>query len=441
MSATATHSSGALLDRVLEALREPVVVTDRAGKIVCASRSAKTLLGRPKRLEHKLLVGFVEPGHRRAFRTLLGDPSRPAAELTMVTGQGAKVEVLVEATETEEWIVWSFDDRHPEATLLQPPVERLLENLTDAAVIVDRRLCVTLANRAARQLEGFEPGERVPALWGGFDLESFVASLFNPAALHAEAVLRPEDGRTLTLAGLPTRGRLRAMLLFTDASGRERREQREREFISNAAHELQTPLTAIVGAIDVLEAGGADDPEARERFLGHLRRESERLVRLVQSLLLLARATSTRGLRTTTFAVRPLLDQVAKEVRPRAGVRLEVLAPPGLRVTTDRELLERALGNLVENAIKHTREGRILLAGREGARGVTLEVQDTGSGMSAAERERATDRFYRGSDRTGGGFGLGLAIVRDVAEALGGTFELSSIPAEGTAARLVLPRR
>jgi two-component system sensor histidine kinase VicK len=440
MGAIATHSSDALLDRVLETIRESVVVTDRVGKIVCASWSAKALLGQPTRLQGRPLVGFVGADDRHAFRTLLQSATRPAGELTLVTRQGAEVTVIAEATEAGEWLVWSFDEAESERAGLQPPLERLVENLTDAAVVVDRRLCITLSNRAARQLDGFDAGRQLPSRWGGFDLESFATALFDPAALHAEAVLRLGEGRVLTLTGLPTRGRIRALLLLTDASSRERREQREREFIANAAHELQTPLTAIVGAIDVLEAGGIDDPDARDRFLGHLRRESERLVRLVQSLLLLARADSPSGLRTRTFPVRPLLDQVAKEVRLQPGVRLQVLAPPDLRIVTDRELLERALVNLAENAAKHTTSGRVLLTARAGRRGVTVEIQDTGSGMSAEERERAADRFYRGGARTGTGFGLGLAIVRQVAEALGGSFELESTPTEGTVARLVLPR-
>ena len=441
MGAIATDPNAQLLKELLRAMREPVVLTDRFGKIVCASASARSLLGAPARIEGRLLVGFVELDERRAFRTLLDDPDRPAIAVRVVPRLGAPVAVLLEAAPAGEWIFWSLEEARAEQAALHPAFERLVDGLAEGVLAVDRQLQITLANPAAARIGGFRSGEQLPTRWGDFDLESFAAALFDPAAMHAEALLRPVDGILLTLTGMPARGRTRALLLITDAGDRERREQQEREFIANAAHELQTPLTAIVGALDVLEAGAAEDPAERARFLQHLRRESERLVRLVQSLLLLARATSPPGVRVSAIPVRPLLEGIAAGLRPRDGVRVDVLARPELHVTGNPELVERAVSNLAENAVKHTRAGSILLSARSGRRGIVLEVSDTGSGMSAEERERATDRFYRGGNRGADGFGLGLAIVRQIAHALDGTLELESGAGKGTVARLILPRR
>jgi two-component system phosphate regulon sensor histidine kinase PhoR len=195
-----------------------------------------------------------------------------------------------------------------------------------------------------------------------------------------------------------------------------------------------------VGAVAVLEAGAAEDPVARERFLRHLRRESERLVRLVRSLLLLARATAGTHARTSSIDLRPVLERVAGQLALQDDVRLDVQCDRGLRARSHPDLVESALLNLAENAVKHTVRGRVILSGRETARGVVLEVADTGSGMNAEETERAPERFYRGSDRGGDGFGLGLSIVRQIADVLSAQFELESRPGEGTVARLLLPR-
>jgi signal transduction histidine kinase len=115
-----------------------------------------------------------------------------------------------------------------------------------------------------------------------------------------------------------------------------------------------------------------------------------------------------------------------------------VLAPPDLRVHTNVGLVDRVLVNFGENAAKHTREGSIVLYARLSRRGVVLEVRDTGQGMSAETLDQAADRFYRGGDRAADGFGLGLSIARQAADALGGTLELESTPGAGTVARLVL---
>jgi signal transduction histidine kinase len=440
MAAIASDRHEALLQQLLTAMREPVLLTDRVGKVVCASGSARKLLGSPRRLDGKLLVRFVGPEERRRFRALLQEPDRPDLELMIVPEGGNPFPALVQAADAGDWIFWSLEELDRGYPELQPAFDRLVDGLTDGVVVVDRGLHVVLANRSSRRTGGFEIGQRLPERWGDFDLQAFASALFNPAARHAEAVVRPTDRDFFTLTGMPTLERRRALLLITDVGDRARRERQEREFITNAAHELQTPLTAIVGAVEVLEAGAADDPVDRQRFLSHLRRESERLVRLVRSLLVLARATSPEGLHSEEVNVRRLLDDIAGDLRPRDGVRVVVLAPPGLVVVTDRELVERALVNLAENAVKHTRAGRILLSGRSSRRGIVLEVWDSGGGMAEDERERATDRFYRGGDRDAAGFGLGLSIVRQVADALGGAFELESAPGEGTVARLVFSR-
>jgi two-component system, OmpR family, phosphate regulon sensor histidine kinase PhoR len=214
----------------------------------------------------------------------------------------------------------------------------------------------------------------------------------------------------------------------------------EHEFVTNAAHELQSPLTAIVSAIEVLQAGAKDTPE-RDIFLDHIEQASLRLARLARALLVLARAEAgTEAPRTELVALEPLLADVAGRLRPLHGVTTRVSCAPEAAVLTNRELLEQAIQNIAENAAKYTASGEIELTGRVSEGGVELSVRDTGSGIPAADQSRVFERFYRGSETGDAGSGLGLAIVRAAIDTLGGDIELESAVDEGTTVSIRLPR-
>jgi two-component system phosphate regulon sensor histidine kinase PhoR len=231
-----------------------------------------------------------------------------------------------------------------------------------------------------------------------------------------------------------------AVSVFRDVTLAEQREQAEREFVSNAAHELRTPLAAIVGAVEVLQAGAKDDPEERERFLSHVERQCRRLERLTNALLILARVqTREEAPRLEIVELCPLLQEVAESLHPAPRVSVEVDCPEEAAVFASRVLLEEAVVNLAGNALKFTLRGTVTLAATEPEPGfVEVEVRDTGRGMTAADRQRAVERFYRGSEDGTGGFGLGLAIVAAAAEAMGSQLEIESAPRKGTTVRLRL---
>ena len=231
-----------------------------------------------------------------------------------------------------------------------------------------------------------------------------------------------------------------AVAAYWDVTDRERRARAEREFVTNAAHELRTPLAALASAVEVLQAGAKDKPHDRDRFLSHVEQQCNRLQRLVRSLLLLARAqTRQERAETEVLDVRWLLDEIAASA-PSDRVHVELRCPPGTGVVANRDLAEQALSNLVSNAVKYAPDGEIVLAGTEENGYVALEVIDAGPGIPADERERVLDRFYRGHENgEADGFGLGLSIASQVAEALNGKLELDTGEAAGTRARLLLP--
>jgi signal transduction histidine kinase/HAMP domain-containing protein len=323
-------------------------------------------------------------------------------------------------------------------------LRRLLERLHQGVVTVDRDLRVEFANAEARWLLGAEKltqGDELPELWRDFSLRDFLARLFEEDAPISEARVDIGDEHAFSVVGIPARIPAQsAILVITDVSERERRERAEREFVANAAHELRTPLTTIRGAVDALQSGAKDVPRDRDRFLQHIDREAGRLSRLARSLLVLARAqTDQQSLEQERVELRPLLDEVASSVLTKPGVELRVDCPSGLAVLADRSLTEQFVFNLVQNAARHTEEGRIRISAAVSGTTVEIDVEDTGTGIAPEERDRVFDRFYRGNGRSPDGFGLGLAIVRQAVRALGGTVEMESVPGVGTTAHVTLP--
>lgn len=221
-----------------------------------------------------------------------------------------------------------------------------------------------------------------------------------------------------------------------------RRESAEREFVTNAAHELQSPLTAIVSAIEVLQAGAKDGPE-RDIFLDHIERASARLARLARALLVLARAQSgSEPPRTEVVALEPLLSEVAAMLSTGEGVTVVVSCPADAAALLNRELAEQAIFNVAENAAKYTDTGSIELAATSPDGEAVITVSDTGRGIEAGEQEFVFQRFYRSGRGAGDeGSGLGLAIARAATEAMGGTVELESVVGRGTVVRFRFPQR
>lgn len=229
-----------------------------------------------------------------------------------------------------------------------------------------------------------------------------------------------------------------AVLVVTDVTERERRERAEREFVANAAHELRTPLAAITSAVEVLNGGAKDAAADREAFLRIVTRQSARLNALVHALLTLARAhTDATAVSPSLVGLEALLTDVAEDVQ---AVDCVDDAPPDLAILTHRDLLRQALANLVTNALNHGSGKDVRLSAEQRADGrVAVTVSDRGPGLTADEVGRMFDRFYRRTAAPGTGYGLGLAIVREISEVLGGEVEVSSAPGEGTTVAVVLP--
>jgi two-component system, OmpR family, sensor kinase len=211
----------------------------------------------------------------------------------------------------------------------------------------------------------------------------------------------------------------------------------QKSFLSDAGHELRTPITIIRGHLDVM----GDDPEERRETLDLVRDELDRMSRLVNDLLLLAKATRPDFLQPETVD----LDDLTRELFAKASALAQRdwrLSSVGTgRIVADRQRVTQAVMNLSQNAVTHTLSGDAVELGSELRNGrVRLWVKDTGPGVPAHEQARIFERFVR-LDRApaGEGAGLGLAITRAVAEAHGGRVELDSRPGGGARFTVIIP--
>jgi PAS domain S-box-containing protein len=447
------------------------LVTDGDGRIVEANVAAARLLDVPVRfLVGKPVQAFVEKRDVRALRHFVSGiradaPTR--VEIRLRRRSGVAFDVAVEATAGGSELFWVLQDvsqrKLVEAQLwelnraLEEEVQRqsseivtVLDELPVGVVVVDAAtLTIRRANARAQEIVGVGEGDAVGAVEALDAKGRVVAAAERPSAVAlagrrvdgARLLIPRPDGavREVEVSAVPlldTKGAVTgAALTIDDVTERGRRERAERDFVSNAAHQLRSPLTAMTGAVAVLRSSPNLDEATRTRFLDHIERETDRMVRLTHGLLTLARVERDEVRpRPTVVPVRPLLAGLAEDA---SGAVISVEADDEAAVVANEELLVEALTNLVGNAVRHG-GGRVALRGLRVDDDVVLEVADSGPGMTPEVLERVFDRFYRAEGVRTGGFGLGLPIARAAARAAGGDLTLESAAGAGTTARIRL---
>jgi two-component system phosphate regulon sensor histidine kinase PhoR len=333
-------------------------------------------------------------------------------------------------------------------------LEALLNASSDATVAVDPTGEVTYLNDAARNMftaaVASPLGRPFIEVVRDHDLNDLVLA----AARHGERSVRVvaygQAQRWIQATAVPITGagQWAALAVFHDLTEVRRLEGMRRDFISNVSHELRTPLAGIRAAAETLHEGALEEPEAAREFLGHIQRETDRLTQLVEELLDLSRIES--GASPMHFSQLDASALVTDTVRrfaqqaERAGLTLaaEVTVAP-LSIIGDAERLERAMGNLVANAIKFTASGgKITISAEADDHEVAISVADTGIGIDAEQQGRVFERFYKADrGRGSGGTGLGLAIVKHIVLAHEGTVSVESSPGRGSNFTMRLPRR
>jgi two-component system sensor histidine kinase VicK len=312
-------------------------------------------------------------------------------------------------------------------------LQAIFDGLTNAVIVVDEDGSLRFSNSTAAPLLGAAGRPPEPVLP--------LLRRASEAGFAAHPALRIGDrAYSLTARSLPDEHAVLAVL--RDRTDELRRELAEADFVSNAAHELRNPLAGISGAIEVLQSGAKDDPEARDHFLARLADDVERMSRLTQALLTLARVESLGAGETEVVDVAVAVRDVVEAVEAPPQVELSVELEPDLAVEGDPTLLRQVMIGLLGNAFKNTPPpGRVTVRGRrDGESDAMLEVIDTGTGIPEAEIERVFERFYRRSEsRKQEGFGLGLAIARRMVDVMGGQIGAGSVEGRGSTFWVRLP--
>ena len=333
---------------------------------------------------------------------------------------------------------------------LKADLNNFLNAMNEGLLAVDPYERIVLANRAAAEIVGSTLAHiHGKYLWDVVSdpkLQSLCQrALHSPTRVPLESATEV-DGRffEFSAASLPGEG---AILLLLDVTDMHRLERVRKDFVSNVSHELRTPLTSILGYVETLHSGAWEDTENARRFLGKIQKHARRMSSMIDELLELARIESgTAELRFQPVKVEEILRNVTDSFEEKArqkGLELSLSLPESLPpISGEPRLLERALNNLVDNAIKYTPTGSVALSARAENGHLSCTVGDTGLGIEIVDQERIFERFYRAdpsrSEETGG-TGLGLSIVKRVALAHGGNVQLESRPGKGSSFTINLP--
>ena len=236
------------------------------------------------------------------------------------------------------------------------------------------------------------------------------------------------------------------VLLSFDITERETAEQARREFTANVSHELKTPLQGIIGSAELIE-NGMVKPEDMPRFIGHIRKEAQRLVALIADIIRLSQLDEGVELPKEPVELLALSSEVAENLRAAAEKAEVSIHVDGEAATVSgvRRLLYEMIYNLCDNAVKYNKpDGSVRIHVENQECSAVVSVMDTGIGIAPEHQDRIFERFYRvdkSHSKASGGTGLGLSIVKHAALYHGGKITLESKPGQGTEIRVTLPKQ
>lgn len=337
-------------------------------------------------------------------------------------------------------------------------LKAVFSSMSEGMLAVDADDRVLNLNPAAALLLGVAPeqarGRMLEEVVRLPDLQKFVRKV-RASGRDAEEEILLADGRVLQLHGTTLEDaagrRIGALAVISDTTKLKQLEKMRQDFVANVSHELKTPITALRGSVETLL-----DPERHDRsddahFIAMIGRQVERLWAIVGDLLSLSRLEHDG--RNGRIPLEPgpvgdVLRRAAGNFAMAAGAKritVSVECPPGLMATINAALLEQAVGNLIDNAIKYSGEGTpVGVTAAVNGEGLAIQVRDMGPGIEQRHLARIFERFYRvdsARSRALGGTGLGLAIVKHIAQAHGGSVGVESTPGKGSVFTIRLPKR
>jgi two-component system phosphate regulon sensor histidine kinase PhoR len=337
--------------------------------------------------------------------------------------------------------------------------EAVLASMIEGVLAIDLEEKILRINQAAASLLDLQPdaaiGRRIQEVLRKPDLQKFVTEALQskyPLEAEMRLMIRGEE-RFLQTHGAPLRDasgqEIGVLVVLNDITRLQRLENIRRDFVANVSHELKTPITAIKGSVETLQHGALEEPASAPRFLDIIARQADRLNAIIEDLLALSRIEQEEekaGIQLAPTAVSNVINSALQACQVKARdkqVQLAVDCPDELQCLASAPLLEQALINLVDNAIKYSSEGgEVKLFAKAVDNGLEIAVRDFGCGIDREHLPRLFERFYRvdkARSRKQGGTGLGLAIVKHIIQAHGGEVRVDSTPGEGSTFTILLP--
>jgi two-component system phosphate regulon sensor histidine kinase PhoR len=319
--------------------------------------------------------------------------------------------------------------------------------------------CLTL-NKAAAKMLGLDAsksvGQTVGELIRNSDLQMFIqTALQSIQPTEQFIVMARPGGQELNIQASASplldssSDNMGSLIVLNDLTRIYRLEQVRRDFVANVSHELKTPITSIHGFIETLRDGAIHNPEDAGRFLDIVARQTDRLNSIIEDLLLLCeleQQDETIRIPRQVCIIRDILNSAVDLCRHKADertIQLDVECPPELESNVNASLLEQAVLNLADNAVKYSSPGgKVIISAGAEQDNLVIRVQDFGCGIAPEHQSRIFERFYRvdkARSRQMGGTGLGLAIVKHIAQYHQGTIRVESAVGKGSIFTIHLP--
>ncbi|MDL1959254.1 MAG: cell wall metabolism sensor histidine kinase WalK [Deltaproteobacteria bacterium] len=338
-------------------------------------------------------------------------------------------------------------------------IEAVLSSMVEGVIAVDMEERIISMNHAAAKMFGCDPaeaqGRSIQEVVRNTVLQQFVKNaLSSQKAVEKEIVLSSESDRFLnghgTLLCDAEGKQIGALIVLNDVTRLLRLEKIRREFVANVSHEIKTPITAIKGFVETLRDGAVENHEDAERFLEIIGKHVDRLEAIIEDLLNLSRIEQEAEREKVVLdegRLKDVLDtaiQVCEASAMAKKIEIELSCAGEIVAELDPTLLEQAVVNLIDNAIKYSsEESAIWIDALQRENETLISVRDQGCGIEKKHLPRLFERFYRvdkARSRQLGGTGLGLAIVKHIAQAHGGHVTVESIPGKGSTFSIHLPR-
>ncbi|MDJ0986076.1 MAG: ATP-binding protein [Desulfobacterales bacterium] len=339
-------------------------------------------------------------------------------------------------------------------------LETVLASMLEGVIAIDTEERIVSINQTAARLFEKEPadcqGKSIQEIIRSPALQQFIrAAISNTNPTEEDITVFQNEERVIGVKGSPifdaNQDQIGTLVVFHDVTKLRRLENMRRDFVANVSHEIKTPLTAIKGFVETLQQGKVEKKQEKERFLGIIQKHVDRLDAIIEDLLALSRIEQEDDKKEIQFESVKIADvfQAAIQLcRPKAekqNIHINLDCEKDTTALLDPALIEQAVVNLLDNAIKFSEPGSTIhVKSHHQGNEMILSVQDQGIGIAQKHLPRLFERFYRvdkARSRSMGGTGLGLAIVKHIAQAHGGHVTVDSKLGEGSHFSIHIPQK